>query len=205
MLTTDQKGAIAELAIARHAAELGIGVWSAYTVEPYDLILDLRPALLRVQCKWASRQGDIAVVRCCRHRRNGAGLLRRLYAADEIDAFAAYCAVMDKCYLAAHGPVCGADCDSAEARTDEEQPSHGHQLGRGLRVRRYTVPSPGAIAQLGERRRGTPKVAGSSPAGSTDRGRFTAATWTSLPARRLRVVPRAASEPESRSDARAPG
>src|SRR5437588_9470749 len=40
-------------------------------------------------------------------------------------------------------------------------------MGEGLRVRRYTEPTQGAIAQLGERRRGTPKVAGSSPAGST--------------------------------------
>jgi hypothetical protein len=57
MLTTDQKGAVAELAIARQAAELGIGVWAAYTVERYDLIFDLRPQLMRVQCKWASRYG----------------------------------------------------------------------------------------------------------------------------------------------------
>jgi hypothetical protein len=47
MLTTDQKGAIAELAIARAAAELGIGVWGAYTVERYDLIFDLCPELRR--------------------------------------------------------------------------------------------------------------------------------------------------------------
>jgi hypothetical protein len=33
VLTTDQKGVVAELAIARKAAELGIGVWSAYTIE----------------------------------------------------------------------------------------------------------------------------------------------------------------------------
>jgi hypothetical protein len=42
VLTTDQKGAVAELAIARQAAELGIGVWAAYTVERYDLIFDRR-------------------------------------------------------------------------------------------------------------------------------------------------------------------
>ena len=51
MLTTDQKGVIAELAIARRAAELGIGVWRSYTVERYDLLFDLRPQLVRVQCK----------------------------------------------------------------------------------------------------------------------------------------------------------
>jgi hypothetical protein len=63
MLTTDQKGAVAELAIARQAAEFGIGVWAAYTVERYDLIFDLRPELMRVQCKWAGRCGDVVVVR----------------------------------------------------------------------------------------------------------------------------------------------
>jgi len=54
MLTTDQKGAVVELAIARQAAELGIGLWGAYTVERY-LIFDLRPQLIRVRCKWANR------------------------------------------------------------------------------------------------------------------------------------------------------
>src|SRR5438094_444281 len=81
MLTTDQKGVIAELAIAHHAADLGIGVWHAYTVERYDLIFDLRNQLVRVQCKWASRHGDVLVVRCCSHRRNRDGLVRRRYEA----------------------------------------------------------------------------------------------------------------------------
>src|SRR5438105_5288076 len=99
MLSTDQKGAVAELAIARQAAALGVGVWHAYTVERYDLIFDLRPRLVRVQCKWASRYGDVAVVRCYRNRRNRDGLLKRLYSADEIDAFAAYCADINACYF----------------------------------------------------------------------------------------------------------
>jgi len=99
MLTTDQKGAVAELKIAARAADLGIGVWGAYTVERYDLIFDLRPALLRVQCKWASRYGDVAIVRCYRNRRNRDGLLRQYYSADDIDAFAAYCPDTDDCYL----------------------------------------------------------------------------------------------------------
>ena len=53
VLTTDQKGAILELAIAREAAALGAGVFKALTDgERYDLIFDVRPRLLRVQCKW---------------------------------------------------------------------------------------------------------------------------------------------------------
>jgi PD-(D/E)XK endonuclease len=99
VLTTDQKGAVAELKIAARAADLGIGVWGAYTVERYDLIFDLRPTLLRVQCKWASRYGDVAVVRCYRNRRNRDGLLRQYYSAADIDAFAAYCPDTDECYL----------------------------------------------------------------------------------------------------------
>jgi PD-(D/E)XK endonuclease len=78
MLSTDQKGTIAELSIARQAAELGIGVWSPYTIERYDLIFDLRPDLVRVRCKWASRYDDIVIVRCYSNRRNRDGLLRRL-------------------------------------------------------------------------------------------------------------------------------
>jgi hypothetical protein len=99
MLTTDQKGAVAELAIATAAANLGVGVWAAYTVERYDLIFDLRPRLLRVQCKWAARHGDVVIVRCYRNRRNRDGLLRLYYSADEIDAYAAYCSDIDTCYL----------------------------------------------------------------------------------------------------------
>jgi hypothetical protein len=52
MLTTDQKGAIAEQAIALAAMELGIGVFRPLAPERYDLIFDLDGRLLRIQCKW---------------------------------------------------------------------------------------------------------------------------------------------------------
>jgi hypothetical protein len=136
MLTTDQKGAVAELAIARQAAELGIGVWAAYTVERYDLIFDLRPELMRVQCKWATRYGDVVIVRCCSNRRNRDGLLRRLYSADQIDAFAAYCADTDRCYFLPFDDIWWAKRDPAPSRADPEQPSSGGELGQGFRVRR---------------------------------------------------------------------
>ena len=65
MLTTDQKGAVAESAVIHAAIKLGIGVFKPLTDgERYDLIFDLRPRLVRVQCKWAVRQGDVIVVRC---------------------------------------------------------------------------------------------------------------------------------------------
>ena len=100
MLTTDQKGAIAELAIARAAAVLGIGVFKPLTDgERCDLIFDLRPRLLRVQCKWASRRGDVVVIRCRSCRRSREGLVHRGYTSAEIDAIAAYSDELDRCYF----------------------------------------------------------------------------------------------------------
>jgi hypothetical protein len=91
VLTTDQKGAVAELAIAHIAAELGVGVFKPLTDgERYDLIFDFRPRLVRVQCKWAAVAGDVLIVRCRSCRRTRAGLLHRAYTADEVDAIAAY-------------------------------------------------------------------------------------------------------------------
>ena len=99
-LTTDQKGAVAELAIAHAAAILGVGVFKPLTDgERYDLIFDLRPRLVRVQCKWASRLGDVLIVRCRSCRRSRAGLVHRGYSSSEIDAIAAYSRDLDRCYF----------------------------------------------------------------------------------------------------------
>jgi hypothetical protein len=73
MLTTERKGVIAEAAITLAALELGVGVSSGRRC--YDLIFDLRDRLVPVQCKWASRHGDVVAVRCYSARRNAEGLL----------------------------------------------------------------------------------------------------------------------------------
>jgi hypothetical protein len=100
MLTTDQKGATAELAIAHAAAELGVGVFKPLTDgERYDLIFNLRPRLVRVQCKWAPLAGHTVIVRCYSNRRAREGLRRRSYTAGEADAIAAYCPGLDRCFL----------------------------------------------------------------------------------------------------------
>jgi PD-(D/E)XK nuclease superfamily protein len=99
VLTTDQKGAVAEAAIAHAAIELGFGVSRPLADERYDFIFDLRPRLLRIQCKWALRYGDVVIIRCHRLRRTAAGLFRRLYEAAEVDAFAASCAELRRCYF----------------------------------------------------------------------------------------------------------
>jgi len=43
VLTTNQKGAIAEAAVAKEAIKLGIGVYAPYGDERCDFIFDLRP------------------------------------------------------------------------------------------------------------------------------------------------------------------
>ena len=57
-MTTDQKGAIAEAVIVQVATRLGLGVLKPLiAAERYDLVLDLRPGLIRMQCKWAALGG----------------------------------------------------------------------------------------------------------------------------------------------------
>jgi hypothetical protein len=71
MLTTDQKGNIAELAIAGAAIALGIDVYRPVGEGGrYDMIFELGERLWRVQAKWAPHYRDVIVVRCYSTRRN---------------------------------------------------------------------------------------------------------------------------------------
>ena len=101
MLTTDQKGAVAELAIASEAARLGVGVFKPLTDgERYDLIFETGSRLYRVQCKYARLHGDTVVIRCYSTRRAREGLRKRTYYAEELDLITAYCPELDRCLLA---------------------------------------------------------------------------------------------------------
>jgi hypothetical protein len=100
VLTTDQKGAVAELAIAHAAAQLGVGVYKPLTDgERYDLIFETGAQLIRVQCKWAPLDGETVIVRCYSNRRAREGLRRRTYTAREADAIAAYCPALTRCFF----------------------------------------------------------------------------------------------------------
>ncbi len=99
MLTADQKGAIAESAIIHAAIKLGIGVLRPVTEgERYDLLFDLRPALVRIQCKTAALRGSVLKIPCYSARRSRNGFVKRYYTATEIDAIAAYCTDLDRCF-----------------------------------------------------------------------------------------------------------
>jgi len=100
MLTTNQKGAIAEAAIAYEATKAGIGVYRPLSDERCDLIFDLHPRLIRVQCKWAPCRRDVIVVPLYSARRTADGLRRSYYSSAEVDAFAAYAPATERCYFA---------------------------------------------------------------------------------------------------------
>jgi PD-(D/E)XK endonuclease len=167
MLTTDQKGNIAELAIAAAAIEHGIDVYTQVGEGGRcDMIFGFDDKLLRVQCKWAPRRGETIVVRCYSSRRNGAGLLLRKYLEGEVDAFAAYCPETRDCYF-----LPAELCIGRGAVRLRLGPCKNNQRLRINWAKDYqfaaTLGALGAVAQLGERLAGSQKATGSSPVGST--------------------------------------
>ena len=166
VLTTDQKGIVAETKIAAEALALGVGVARPLGDERYDLIFDLGETLMRVQCKWAVRLGDVVVIRCRRVRRGPEGLIRRQYFPGEIDAIAGYCAEIDACYLLpAELSVQRAAVQLRLAPTRNNQAS-GVKWARDFELGATLQRRQGPIAQLGERSDGIRKVVGSIPTGS---------------------------------------
>src|SRR5437870_12895098 len=98
-LTTNQKGVVAETAIIHEAAKLGIVVCRPLDVARYDLFLDLPTGLMRVQCSWPPRIGDVVVVRSYSNRRAREGFRRRVYPSEKFDTVAGYCPEPGRGYL----------------------------------------------------------------------------------------------------------
>jgi PD-(D/E)XK endonuclease len=166
VLTTDQKGNVAELAIAAAAAGFGIDVYRPVGEGgSADLVFGIAHRLLRVQCKWAPLLGETIVARCYSSRRNRDRFARRRYDEGEIDALAAYCRDTAKCYFLP--PRLWVARREVRLRVG---PCRNNQQLRINWASDYefaaTLGAPGAIAQLGERLHGMQEVAGSSPAGS---------------------------------------
>jgi hypothetical protein len=167
MLTTDQKGAVAETAIIHAAIKLGISVYTPVAEGGrYDMIFELASRLVRVQCKWAPRSGDVVVLRCCSSRRNRAGLVKRVYVEGEIDAFAAYCPDVDRCYFLPFNLFTGRTQVHLRLGPCRNNQTLNVNWAKDFEFA-ATLGPRGAIAQLGERCHGMAEVAGSIPAGST--------------------------------------
>jgi prevent-host-death family protein len=167
VLTPDQKGSIAEVEIARAVIRLGLGVYKPLNDgERYDLILDLRPRLLRVQCKWAVHRRDVVVISCQSCRRAAEGYRRRTYSAEEIDAIAAYCGATNACYLLLPDSFVGRPSVLLRVAPARNNQRAAINWADDFKFE-ATIARSGAVAQLGERQLGMLEVTGSSPVGST--------------------------------------
>jgi prevent-host-death family protein len=164
MLTSNDKGNIAEAAIALEAIKLGIDVLKPVAEHGrYDLAFDLGDRILRVQCKWGTLDDALGVVcvrvGCSRHTPNG--YVVSCYSAEEIDAVAVYCESLDEVFLLPVEVVAGKRQVHLRVRKAGNSQRACINLASKYRL--------GAIAQLGERSAGSRKVGGSSPPSSTPR------------------------------------
>jgi hypothetical protein len=107
-LTPSQKGAAAEAAITAAVIQLGLTVLRPLCEgRRYDLIVDLEPALLRVQCKLARQTGGVLSVRMQTSRHTPHGYVFTSYSPSEIDAVVAYSSELNRCFLLPIAEVAG--------------------------------------------------------------------------------------------------
>jgi hypothetical protein len=98
----NDKGNIAEAAIAFAAVKLGLPVYTPMREhERYDLVIEIADELKRVQCKWGriNREGDVISVQISGSRLTPAGYVRTSYDEHEVDLVAVYCDALNRCYL----------------------------------------------------------------------------------------------------------
>lgn len=109
--TPDQKGTISETVIVHAAAKAGIGVLRPVSGGlRYDLVFDLGSRLLRIQCKTATRRGDVLSIPFYSTRRRIDGFSKHVYKMDEVDAIAAYSPDLERCYLIPPDRFAGRSC-----------------------------------------------------------------------------------------------
>jgi hypothetical protein len=107
-LTPSQKGAAAEAAITAEAILCGLTVLRPLCEgRRYDLVIDLDPELLRVQCKLAHRLNGVLSVGLSTNRCTPSGYVSTTYHPSEIDAIAAYSRELNRCFLIPISEVAG--------------------------------------------------------------------------------------------------
>ena len=169
MLSSDQKGAIAETAVIHEAVKLGIGVLKPVNDGlRYDLVLDIDEQLVRVQVKWAPRHADVVIIRAYSCRRTRDGLVRRPYTPEEVDAYAAYCRELDRCYFLPIAEFVGQKQIQLRVAPAKNNQTRGIIWDKDYEFTARLGAHQGAVAQLGERAAGSREVRGSIPLGSID-------------------------------------
>ena len=163
MHSTNTKGAVAEQAIVLAATKLTVPVLRPVADHGRaDLALDVGGRLWRVQVKWGklSKASDVVLIHTSTSRYTPHGYVRTTYTAREIDLIGVYCEELDRCFLIPISVAAGRYAVQLRVK-----PARNAQ--RACINLADDFDFEGAIAQLGERRRGTAEVAGSSPASST--------------------------------------
>jgi len=161
-LTPNQKGAIAEAAIAAEAIKHGILVSRPILDARYDLVFDTGSALWRVQCKFGARDEEKGVIKVNRTSSwcTPKGYARNPYLAGEVDLFAVYCGELNRCYLLGADGLVG-------RRGIYLRLSEPRNAQRACVNLASDFTFDGAVAQLGEHLNGIQGVRGSSPLSST--------------------------------------
>ena len=164
VLSTNEKGAIAETKIAAAATELGIPVLRPIVEHArYDLAFEIGDRVLRVQCKWGRLDDEGAVIQV---QLQGswlsptAGYVRSSYSEGEIDFVGVYCHRLDRCYLLPIALVAGRRAIFLRLTP----PKNGQRACINLAE---DFELSGAVAQLVEHQSGTLRARGSSPLSST--------------------------------------
>jgi hypothetical protein len=163
VLSTNQKGGIAETAITAAAYALDIPVLRPVLEHArYDLAFEIGDQILRVQCKWGGLHDDGAIIRVnltsswC----TPTGYSYRPYEEGEIDLVAVYCGELDRCYLLPSELA----INRRAIHLRVTPPKNGQRACINL-AKDFELP--GAVAQLVEHLNGIQRARGSSPLSST--------------------------------------
>ncbi len=141
--SANKKGSLAEIAIAKDAVELGFDVMFPMTEHGrYDLGIEIGGRVLRAQCKWARKKGDVIQIRLGTSRHTPLnGYVCTTYPPDEVDVVAAHCGNLDRCYLI---PIdLAAEKHMLHLRL--APPANGHRVAINYAA---DYEFPGAVAQL---------------------------------------------------------
>jgi hypothetical protein len=126
-LTPSQKGAAAEAAITAMTIELGLTVLRPLCEgRRYDLVIDLEPELLRVQCKMARHRSGVLSVRLQTSRHTPGGYVKTYYTAAEVDAIAAYSPALHRGFLIPIGEASGRR--ELQLRLDPTKNNQAHRI-----------------------------------------------------------------------------
>jgi PD-(D/E)XK endonuclease len=107
-LTPSQKGAAAEAAITAAVIQLGLTVLRPLCEgRRYDLVVDLEPRLLRVQCKLARLLDGVLSVHLYTSRFTPSGYVTTTYSAEDVDAVGVFSPEIGRCFLIPIAQVAG--------------------------------------------------------------------------------------------------